>query len=29
LREDQVDDFSSYWMNLRKREGTGNWKRKY
>jgi hypothetical protein len=27
LREDEEEDVSSYWMNVRKREDTGNWKR--
>jgi hypothetical protein len=26
-REDEEEDISSYWMTLRKREDTGNWKR--
>jgi len=29
LREDKEKDVSSYWMNVRKREDTGNWKRKH
>ena len=29
LREDEEEDVSSYWMNVRKREDTGNWKRKH
>jgi len=29
LREDEEKDVSSYWMNVRKREDTGNLKRKH
>ena len=27
--EDEEEDVSSYWMPLRKQEGTGNWKSKH
>jgi hypothetical protein len=26
--EDAGEDVNSYWMTLRKRKGTGNWKKK-
>jgi hypothetical protein len=29
MTEDEGEDVSSYWMTLRKREDTGNWKRKH
>jgi hypothetical protein len=28
-REDERESVSSYWMTLRKRKNTGNWKRKH
>jgi hypothetical protein len=28
-RQDEEEDVSSYWMTLRKRECTGNWKGKH
>jgi hypothetical protein len=28
-REDDEKEVSSYWMNLRKKENTGNWKKKH
>jgi hypothetical protein len=29
VMEDEVADVSCYWMTLRKREDTGDWKRKH